>query len=239
MIASATLPDPGEVTVASFGLDLPAAEVRALHELLDDSERARAAALRFEHLRRRFVVAHGRLRQLLGGVLGLPADRVVLSAGPHGKPAVDGAAFSLSHSGGHGLVAVARHGELGVDLEATGGEPEASLLGQVLTTAERRAFAELPPAHRAAVFCRVWVRKEAVLKATGVGLSEPMTAFGVPPGDGPVALPGSGPDLWVQGAPAPTGYCAALAWSRQPDRVSFADLDSARGARRTSGVTGG
>lgn len=226
------VPEPGEVAVASFGLDLPAAEVRALHELLDDSERARAAALRFEHLRSRFVVAHGRLRQLLGGVLGLPADRVVLSAGPHGKPAVDGAAFSLSHSGGHGLVALTRDGQLGVDLERTGAEPETSLLGQVLTAAERRALAELPAAQRAAAFCRVWVRKEAVLKATGVGLSEPMTAFGVPPGDGPIALPGSAPDLWVQGVPAPTGYCAALAWSRRPDRLSFADLDSARGWQR-------
>lgn len=228
MIASGKLPDPGEVAVASFGLDLPAAEVRALHELLDDSERSRAAALRFEHLRRRFVVAHGRLRQLLGGVLGLPADRVVLSTGPHGKPAVDGVAFSLSHSGGHGLVAVTRDGQLGVDLEGTGIEPEASLLGQVLTAAERRAFAELPAAQRAAAFCRVWVRKEAVLKATGVGLSEPMTTFAVPPGDGRVALPGSGPDLWVQGVHAPRGYYAALAWSRRPDRLSFDDLDSAR-----------
>lgn len=229
MTGSVTLPGPGQVTVASFGLDLPAVEVRALHELLDDSERSRAAALRFEHLRRRFVVAHGRLRQLLGGVLELPADRVVLSTGSHGKPAVDGAAFSLSHSGGHGLVAITRDGQLGVDLEATGAEPEASLLGQVLTAAERRAFAELPAAQRAAVFYRIWVRKEAVLKATGLGLSEPMTAFGVPPGDGPVTLPGTGPDLWVQGVHAPTGYCAALAWSRRPDRLSFADLDSASG----------
>ncbi len=229
MTASVTLPGPGEVTVASFGLDLPAVEVRALHELLDDSERSRAAALRFEHLRRRFVVAHGRLRQLLGGVLELPADRVVLSTGPHGKPAVHGAAFSLSHSGGHGLVAITRDGQLGVDLEATAAEPETSLLGQVLTAAERHAFAELPAAQRAAALYRIWVRKEAVLKATGVGLSEPMTAFGVPPGDGPVTLPGTGPDLWVQGVHAPTGYCAALAWSRRPDRLSFADLDSASG----------
>ena len=229
MITSGNLPGPGEVAVASFGLDLPAAEVRALRKLLDDNERSRAAALRFEHLRRRFVVAHGRLRQLLGGVLGLPADRVVLSTGPHGKPTVDGAVFSLSHSGGHGLVAVTRDGQLGVDLEAIGAEAEASLLDQVLTAAERRAFAELPAAQRAAAFYRVWVHKEAVLKATGVGLSEPMRGFGVPPGDGLVTLPGSGPDLWVQGVHAPTGYCAALAWSRRPDRLSFADLDSASG----------
>src|SRR5438105_11848106 len=80
---------------------------------LSDEERNRSARFRFEKGRRRFVVAHGALRELLGRCLGTDPAQVHFIYNAFGKPELHPEyggrlKFNLSHSGDLALIAIAR-----------------------------------------------------------------------------------------------------------------------------------
>ncbi|MEZ5123139.1 MAG: 4'-phosphopantetheinyl transferase superfamily protein [Solirubrobacterales bacterium] len=68
-------------------------------------------------------------------------------------------------------VAIGACGPVGVDVEPRAAALDAAALAAALTPAERRALGDLPRARRPATLLRQRVRKEAVLKAAGVGLA--------------------------------------------------------------------
>lgn len=150
---------------------------------LDPAERARAARFKFERDRRRYVVARGLLRELLGGRLGKSPASVGFRVGPHGKPALLAAAaaeettvrFNVSHSGDRALLALADGGrEVGVDLESAARLGDArdlpALAARTLSPADLARWGYLPEDGRRQVFLRAWTRLEAYAKATGDGL---------------------------------------------------------------------
>ena len=73
-----------------FPLDIPPAERASLQALLSDRERERARRFLFPQLRERFIVAHGRLRQLLGVAMGMSPERLEFATATHGKPLLAG-----------------------------------------------------------------------------------------------------------------------------------------------------
>jgi 4'-phosphopantetheinyl transferase len=156
----------------------PVESLRQLAALLSGEERERAARFHFERDREQFCVAHGALRLLLGAYVGCPPRHLNFRAGPHGKPELAGAAgssdvsFNLAHSHELVLVAVARGLRVGVDLEYMHTDFEFDDIARRFfspgETAELHALS--PPARRQAFFS-IWARKEALLKASGEGLS--------------------------------------------------------------------
>ncbi len=89
--------------------------------------------------------------------------------------------FNLSHAEDVALLAVTVTRQVGIDLERIDPGRADALGPAVLTERERRALATLPaPRHLAALF-RLWTRKEAVLKAAGLGLSYPPAELDVRP----------------------------------------------------------
>jgi len=92
-------------------------------------------------------------------------------------------AFNLSHSGDLMLVAFARSGRVGVDVErwsaALGAPERARIATSVFSTSEQTALAQLPVELRRAAFYAVWTRKEAYVKATGHGISRGLDHFEV------------------------------------------------------------
>ncbi|MBS2031484.1 MAG: 4'-phosphopantetheinyl transferase superfamily protein [Deltaproteobacteria bacterium] len=206
----------GEAQVACFELDRgawPHADA-----LLDDAELARASRFKHERDRRRFVRSHAALRSTLALALGIDPRALVFTEGAHGRPELtDGALrFSLSHSGGIALVALARRA-VGVDAEAIRAGPHLEV-ARFFSAREQAALAAVPNDERCAAFFRAWVRKEAYLKARGTGLQAPLHAFDVSlePGS-PAQLLGTRPDSreadrWTLADVAvPNGYIAALA----------------------------
>ena len=92
---------------------------------------------------------------------------------PLGRPYVVGSPvhFSVSRTAGLAVVAVARD-PIGVDVERIAPLPElAALVEACLDAREAAWFAHLPESERTAFFYRCWTRKEACLKALGVGLT--------------------------------------------------------------------
>ena len=120
------------------------------------------------------------LLDVLAAYIGVKPLDVELATGPHGKPALastaPGVHFNVSHSGSWGLVAVARV-EVGVDVEQIRPRrASARLTDRFLTDGERRLLQSRLASHTEAAFFMIWSRKEAYLKAVGVGLSVPFSA---------------------------------------------------------------
>ena len=87
--------------------------------MLDAHEKSRAARFLSGSLARRFIVAHAATRCILSVYNGIHAEDLKFEYNSYGKPSVannGGPPFILSHSHDLALCAVARSGELGVDV---------------------------------------------------------------------------------------------------------------------------
>lgn len=118
------------------------------------------------------VVAWGLTHFILSRYLNCLPGNVEWERTPSGRPEIvspEGAniRFSLSHSGSHGLLAVSRMA-IGIDLENIRPCVNANALSaRFFTRNETESIARLPADERVEAFFRVWVRKEAYLKAAG------------------------------------------------------------------------
>ncbi|GAA0772147.1 hypothetical protein GCM10009108_00760 [Castellaniella ginsengisoli] len=175
-------PDPSVPyqVVLSRGLPDEAGAVR-LRRDLPEAEWGRIARLRQPDDRLRSLVGRALARRLLGQRLGRAPAKVSLGAGPRGKPMLvetgphasgmpPALHFNIAHSGDLVLVGVGPE-PLGVDVEHCPDSVDAALW-RLITG--RPPPPEAPPDPRA--LCAHWVRREAVLKACGLGLAaEPGT----------------------------------------------------------------
>lgn len=207
---SEPLPLPaGTIDLIFADLSLSPAWLGELFWTLSREERERAERFRFDTHRRRYVARRGLLRWLLGRHLGLrPAD-VALDLGPQGKPCLAASAggdapsderleFNLSDSEDMALYAFARGFEVGVDLEHLREMPDAHSIAQnFFSPEEQDVLARLPDHDVNLSFFQCWTRKEAFVKATGIGIGGGIGDFSVTqrPGE-PARL------LRVQGKPA-------------------------------------
>jgi 4'-phosphopantetheinyl transferase len=185
--------------------------------------------------RARFTVGVALTRIVLAAHLKVAPTEVVIDrtcarcGKPYGRPRlVNGGAldFSISHSGDLIVLAVALDAisargsrrTVGVDVERIVPLRGNSLPNAILSFEERIVFEALDATAQLTSFYRYWVCKESVLKATGHGLSVPLSQLTISDPDQPAQLRGwtgrplsSGPVAMhdLQAAP---GYAACLAF---------------------------
>ena len=182
-------PFAAESGIAVYHVDLaphPRREREAVR-WLDGGERERCGRFLVERPRREYRLCRAALRALLCGRLGCANDALAFAAAEHGKPfaLVDGApatvSFNVSHSGGHGLIAVADWGSVGVDVEERVIRHD---IDGVLRTAfapdEQGDLAAASGSGKAELFFRMWTMKEALIKALGSGFSLDTASFTLP-----------------------------------------------------------
>jgi phosphopantetheinyl transferase len=172
--------DGPEFLLVRLTLAATDAECQQLTTLLSADEQERAAR-RLPDVRRRAVVSRGRLRQLLGCLLGIPPQTVPLATNAHGKPVLGGnhadlLDFNVSHSGDEGLIAVTRQGAVGIDLEIRKRIQDAGwarlMAGTIFSPEELGRWQALPEHLASAAILDAWVAKEAVFKAAGTGIGD-------------------------------------------------------------------
>jgi len=193
-------------------------EAQLLHELPPE-EQARAARFMQPSKRLAWAAAHVALRRILSCALGCAAHDLHLATGPRGKPALHALhcsplAFSLSHASSYVAIGMVPAGTVGIDIEPFNAHAAADISARVCCPDE------YDPANLAPSFARAWTRKEAVLKALGVGLIDDLA--GVHVGHLPLGTAGRVGDLQLQDLPAPTGYAASVCWGSG----EFGDVDS-------------
>ena len=143
---------------------------------LPEDERARAGRFRIADARGRFVLGRTLLRRTLGELLAVPGESLALAVDDRGKPrlaerdAQRSLHFNLSHSGRVVALAVAAV-PVGVDVEALREVANVERLARrFFSPAEAAAVLAAAGGDRGRIFLRTWTRKEAYLKATGLGI---------------------------------------------------------------------
>ena len=208
--------------------------LRAGAECLDEEERARWARFRGDHVKRRFVAAHIALRNILGASIGVSPDRVQLSRTELGRPILPNGeiSFSLSHSAGIAFIATGLQKELGMDVEIRRDLPDLdALIELACSPGERAQLDQLSDKSlRLQRFFEVWVIKEALLKAVGVGLRRSLRAVDTLEGAWIRPDPEGAPELRLHAAllDIEGGYAAVAAGGVAPViRVRPFDWDEA------------
>jgi 4'-phosphopantetheinyl transferase len=193
-------------------------------QVLSEDERARAARFHFLRDRQYFSATRAVLRMILGSYFDDDPKKLTFRYSDNEKPSLNPAScgrqieFNVSHSGDIALLAFAQGRAVGVDVEKVRSDFEHEAIARrFFSEQEQLQLAALLPEERYSGFFRCWTRKEAYIKAQGVGLSLPLDQFDVSlrPGDSN-ALLATRPDnneaaLWsLQDVPAGAGYVAAL-----------------------------
>lgn len=174
-----------ELHVWRASLDVCSAAYDRMERFLSGDERERAAKFKVPGAHRRYVAARGILRELLSGYLKLEATEIDLHYGPQGKPFLSPAhssdiSFNASHSNGVGLFAIARSGEIGADVEQVKVNFKGmEIASRFFSESEVEELAGLPPKEAEEAFFRCWTKKEAYVKAHGMGLGMPLRSFAV------------------------------------------------------------
>ena len=165
------------------------APCQAVPTLLTADEATRAARFVQPRDRDTYLVAHTLCRALLALATGLPPRSLVWLRGPFGKPYLDHSAslpstprwqFNLSHTSGYVMVALCRDVEVGVDIESL--RPHLELPGiaeRFFSPEEVACWKAGPPARQVEMFYRLWTRKEAFMKAAGLGFGLSLDSFAV------------------------------------------------------------
>jgi 4'-phosphopantetheinyl transferase len=204
-------------------------------QILSEEERARAARFHFRQDRRYFTATRALLRIILGGYADSDPKALVFHYSEKEKPSLSPAKsgrqieFNVTHSGNVALLAFTQGRDVGVDVEKVRQDFEHEAIARrFFSEQEQRQLAALAPDERYSGFFRCWTRKEAYIKAQGVGLSLPLDQFDVSlsPGD-EKALLATRPDQkeaarWsLQEVPAEEGYVAALCVRGEGWRLRF------------------
>src|SRR5215813_10819885 len=140
--------------------------------LLSKSERLRARRLKRPQDRARMLRAHCALRHIIALELGVDPASLEFDQTDAGKPFLAspsrGLEFNLSHSGGYGLIAVAKDRRVGVDIEVRRALSDVLAVAlQIASPDEARALRQVSIQHLHSAFFALWTRKEALLKAVG------------------------------------------------------------------------
>jgi len=167
-------------------LDLPDGVLQSLERTLGTSELTVADSYRREPLRPRFVARRGILRCLLGQYLGVEPAHVAFTTGRHGKPLLAPSSasrdihFNVADSEDLAVFAFCAEGDVGIDIERVRPVPDVDRLAQrFFTCTEAAAVCATPGPRKITAFLTCWTRKEAYLKALGIGLEVALDSFEV------------------------------------------------------------
>ncbi|HUJ60959.1 MAG TPA: 4'-phosphopantetheinyl transferase superfamily protein [Kofleriaceae bacterium] len=146
----------------------------APQDALSDDERRAAERLAAPAHRAAYLAQRALVRAIVARYTGGAPRDLVFARSPRGKPRLVGSGLelNLSHADDVALLAIA-HVRVGVDIERLDAPIDPARLAHLVLAPDEAAQRERT------AFLRIWTRKEACLKANGVGLLDDLTAVSV------------------------------------------------------------
>lgn len=204
--------------------------------VLSPHEQERVRRFYFPHHGRRYAIAHSALRHILAGYDRVDPRRLQFHTGEHGKPELafggvinpEALHFNLSHSGDLALLAVARDGAVGVDVEQWRSNVQhLEIAERFFSSYERDALRSLSDEEAILRgFFSTWSRKEAYLKATGHGIARGLHHFDVTMETSDASEPASSPNRSLV---TPARLIADRLDPEAPTRWTMAHIDAGPG----------
>ena len=151
------------------------------YSLLNEEEQASAARMKAERRLHEFVLGRYQLKNLLAEKLKTAPSSITFQKRKHGKLYLDNSPvfFNLTHSGEYLGIGISEKYEIGIDIEhiTRRGTDISGIAERYFTKAESHTIETAPKERKTALFYEAWTKKEAVLKATGIGISGGLNSF--------------------------------------------------------------
>ncbi|WP_394748811.1 4'-phosphopantetheinyl transferase family protein [Spongiimicrobium salis] len=174
---------PSNVHIWNVSSLISEKQEQAYFNLLSEDEKYKASRFRFVKDRRTYITARGVLRCLSGAYLKEPPQDIDFDYEAYGKPQFrkpTSLQFNVSHSENYIVIGFVQDHEIGVDIEYMKNNFDVMEVGRNFFSAtELHTLESMGQKNQFEGFYRCWTRKEAFIKAKGMGLSFPLDAFSV------------------------------------------------------------
>lgn len=228
-----------QVHVWRVPLEFSPTGVNWLSQFLSKDERDRADRFHFDSDRNHFIVARAWLRIIIGYYLRAEPAELRFDYSSYGKPSLSkpfaeiaGLNFNLAHSGDLAILGMTLRRQIGVDLERISDKVAYEAIAQrFFSSSEIACLSAMPQTARPRAFFNCWTRKEAFIKAKGMGLSLELDQFDVTLDDEEAALlrtqgDESEAERWsLRALDLGSGYVAALAVEGRDWQLSHWQID--------------
>jgi 4'-phosphopantetheinyl transferase len=228
-----------QVHVWRVPLEFSPADVDWLAQFLSKDESDRAGRFHFASDHNHFIVARAWLRIIIGYYLRVEPADLKFDYSSYGKPSLaksfaeaTGLNFNLAHSGELAVFAITLGRQIGIDLERMSDKVACEEIARrFFSLSEIACLSSLPQAARARAFFNCWTRKEAFIKAKGMGLSLNLDQFDVTLDDEEAALlctrwDQSEAEQWsLRALDVSSGYVAAVAVEGRDWQLSYWQVD--------------
>ncbi len=175
-IREQVLPDNGTVHIWSLSLDDVELDCP---ELLSNDEQTRFSGIRHPVARSHFLRSRSALRLILASYVGCAASELVFTQGENGKPELitesEDLRFNLSHSKHCFCLSVTAGCDVGTDIEKIQTNRDYAALARRFFTEEESSL--IDTSENGSLFYRMWVLKEAAVKARGMKLLAGLDRF--------------------------------------------------------------
>ena len=176
----------GEIHIWKFSLCRTNAEYQGFEDSLSADERQRADRSHFARHRRRFVARRGLQRLVLSRYCGIAPADIRFAYERNGKPYLPkednerGLHFSVSQSADVALLACTRNQGTGIDVEEVREfSDKEEIVSRFFSVQEKAAWRKTLGKDLNQIFFNAWTRKEAFVKALGLGLEIDLNLFSV------------------------------------------------------------
>ncbi len=145
-----------------------------LKTALSQEELEKSNRFRFVRDRNSYIVTHAFLRLRLGEFLNEVPEKIRMDRNFFGKPFLPDQPtlhFSLSHSHGVSVIAIDMKNEIGVDVEEVNPHFDYTPITARFFSADERNLIQSSD-EKQMTFCKLWTKKEALLKGLGIGIGE-------------------------------------------------------------------
>ena len=143
---------------------------------LSDIELEKASKFRFLEDQHRYIVTHATLRTILGRYLKSEPVEIEFVSNDYGKPSLsekhEKIHFNLSHSKGLSALTFSSKSEIGIDIERIDPKFNFEMIANAHFSKAENRFLHAEIMESREKFYTLWTRKEAFLKAVGIGIGE-------------------------------------------------------------------
>jgi len=200
------------------------------YKLLSKKEKQRADKFHFEKDRHVFAITRAILRLMFSQLLKIKPSEIKLKKNDYGKPYLDGSHnsnifFNVSHSKNYAIIGINLDSEIGVDIEFVN---EKFITDEIaknyFSKYEIDKYFSLSEHKKVKSFFNLWTRKEAYIKAKGMGLSIPLNSFDISLDEtSPIIIKIGNKinisDWHINNLSINNDYCASLIYSGQPKKI--------------------
>lgn len=181
---------------------------------IDEVEKANR--FHFEKDRNCYIVCRAILRSLLSDCISVAPDEIIFDYNSYGKPELSTAQnhhnynFNLSHSGNYGMIGISNGNKIGVDIEK---HKDIDGLMQIaenyFSKREVKLLSQNSGNKLIELFYTIWTQKEALIKASGMGLSFGLDHWSIEPDENEYSVNTKEKDYFIKKIFIIEGYSSA------------------------------